>query len=249
MLTVTLFKDLSKINRANGNLLKLKISRKMAAPPWRPASRSHRNDIHFNHKFNRNNTQSHSHSHSPFHSNTTLLAYARSMHISLTKITGFRTPLSFNIKMHNGIPTIAYYVRYLDNQASQTNTNTTTHQSQHPSKTSTLTNNIIKSTSPVSSNNFIAPTKKSDEIFSNITHDQDESNILSRNKPPRSAIRHSPAIKLISQLHEQKWEIENFENTISTLNRDMALSAALFERKKIQNTLNFPLLREFASKK
>ena len=111
----------------------------MAAPPWRPVSPSHGNNTHFNRKLNKNITQIHSHSHSPFHSKTTLLAYARNIHIALTKITDFRTPLSFNIEIHNCIPTIAYYVRYFNDQNPHTNADITSHESQPSQKNFRIT--------------------------------------------------------------------------------------------------------------
>ena len=110
----------------------------MAALHWQLASPSC-NTINIIHTFNNNITsQGHSHSHSLFHFTNTLLAYTRGMHIALTKITGFCTPLFFIIEMHNVIPTIAYYVF----------------------QASTSSNNSA-STTPLSSDTIITPTKKS----------------------------------------------------------------------------------------
>ena len=50
------------------------------------------------------------------------------------KLPAFTLPIFFDIQMHNGTLTIAYYMCYFNKQIPQIKVNTTTHQSQLPLK-------------------------------------------------------------------------------------------------------------------
>ena len=123
--------------------------------------------------------------------------------------------------MYNGTLTIAYHMRYFNKQRSQSSTDTITNQLS--SKVSTSSKKIIAYTTSVSSNTNIASKKKSSENFSTVTQDHDDphhithSNMPSRSKPTHSATRHSPVIKLIAQVHEQKDKIHDLMTQLKSL--------------------------------
>ena len=115
----------------------------MTAPPWWRASTAHFHTWHDTHNIMHNNISSFTNYWSPFHSKTDLCEYAREIYILLRKITGSRMPFYFNIESHKGILTIAYYMRYFNDQMTHSNADTTRHQLQITLKAPTPLNNII----------------------------------------------------------------------------------------------------------
>ena len=60
---------------------------------------------------------------------------------------------------------------------------------------------------------------------------------------------HSPAIKLIARLHEQKNEIENLQISIDTLHKEKEIFSDSLERKRNLNIVNYRLLQKFSQNK
>ena len=124
----------------------------MAAPPWRRALPAHYDIQHNDHTTINNNTSSVTKNQSLFHNKDVLRAYAQEIHITLRKSIGTRTPIYFNIELHNGIPTITYYVRNVKDplthktiDTSRTHTDT--------SSTNSLSSNNTASTYDISTSN------------------------------------------------------------------------------------------------
>ena len=124
----------------------------MAAPPWRRALPIHYNIRHNAHTTINNNISSVTKNQSLFRSKDESRGYAQEMYITLRKSIGTRTPIYFNIESHNGIPTIAYYVRDVkDPSTHKTFATFRTHTD--TSSTNSLSSNNTASTYDISTSN------------------------------------------------------------------------------------------------
>ena len=139
------------------------------------------------------------------------------MHITLRKSISTCTPIYFNIELHNGIPTIAYYVRNVKDPSTHKTFDTLkTHT--YISSTRSLSSNNTASTYDISTSN--ANKKVASHLSKNIC-------ISSRTNLPQTDTTHSPVIKLIAQLHKQKKKITSFETDITKLVRSRLNDAVL----------------------
>ena len=174
----------------------------MATPPWLIASPSHCNTNYIANKFNKNITSqnyshSHSHSHSPLQEQVIIIC-KRNVYCSHQNYQLLHSAF-FNIKMNNGMRTIAFYVQYFNDKILHSNVDTTKNQLQISPNTSTSLNHLTAHMTPISS------TYKN---FSIITHEHDDSNHITcsnislLNTPPQPTTRHSPVIKIIAQVHK-----------------------------------------------
>ena len=191
----------------------------MPAPPYQQAPPAHFHTQHNTHNITYNNSSPFTNHQSPFHSKTDLRAHAREMHITLRKITGSRIPFYFNIESHNGVPTISYYIRNVNDNSTQKaleSTLSSTH-TDTSSDTSISSDTSASPTCPyVTSNNDTHKTVTS-RHSTIITIDESLSNthikISSYGEPTTS--RHSPETNLIAQISEQK-------NRLKTLHRNLS---------------------------
>ena len=131
----------------------------MVALPWRQAPPAHFHTQHNTHNIKYNNTSTYTNHQSPFHNKTDLRAHAREMHITLRKITSSHIPFYFNIESYDGRPTIAYYIRNVNDHSTQKTLG------------STLLNTHTNASSDSSISSYTSASPTCPHVTSNVTHE------------------------------------------------------------------------------